>query len=359
MILIVISLLCASLIGFTAHRASLCNVRAVGEVMSDGSAHMLWSLLQAVLWMATLGGVLTLVFGMPPLPATVRTPAAWAPAGGWLFGLGAAVNGGCSLSTLHRLADGELGMAATLGGFASGIWLWPAILWTGPTAGLAPVATPWLRWPEVAPGALIVLLVWAAWQLRQFHRLARPSRGHAWAARLLAPTYPLAVAAALLGLAGGWLYALQGQWSYTGFLRDSLLHRWDASTAPPPSHALLVTALVGGMAASAWQRGSLRWRSPSRARDWLRHAGGGALMGLGAAMVPGGNDTLLLGGLPAFTGTAALAYLSLLLGIASGLVLLRLIHVPMPAFACDAGGCSESRPTAAAPVPPSSSRRDA
>jgi hypothetical protein len=299
------------------------------------------------------------VFGMPPLPATVRTPAAWALAGGGLFGLGAAVNGGCSLSTLHRLADGELGMAATLGGFALGVSSWLILLAAGPAADLVSVPSPWLRWTELAPWALVALLVWAAWQLRQFHRLAKSSRGRTWAAQLLAPTYPLAVAAALLGLAGGWLYALQGQWSYTGFLRDSLLHRWVASTAPPLSHALLVTALVGGMVASAWQRGSLHWRRPSRASDWLRHAAGGALMGLGAAMVPGGNDTLLLGGLPAFTGTAALAYLSLLLGIASGLVVLRLAHVPMPAFACDAGGCSESRPPAAAPVPPSPSRRDA
>lgn len=349
MLITVVSLLCASLIGFTAHRASLCNVRAVGEVMGNGSAHMLWSLLQAVLWMATLGGVLTLVFGMPPLPATVRTPAAWALAGGWLFGLGAAVNGGCSLSTLHRLADGELGMAATLGGFALGVGSWLLVLCAGPAADLVSLPSPWLRWTGLAPWALVVLLVWVAWQLRELHRHARRSQASGWAARLLAPTYPLAVAAALLGLAGGWLYALQGQWSYTGLLRDSLLHRWGASTTPPPSHALLVMALVGGMAASAWQRGSLRWRRPSRARDWFRHAAGGALMGLGAAMVPGGNDTLLLGGLPAFTSTAALAYLSLLLGIASGLALLRLARVPMPTFACDADGCSDARPTAAAP----------
>ena len=38
-----ISLLCALLIGFAAHRASLCNVRAVAEIMSTGSAHMLWA----------------------------------------------------------------------------------------------------------------------------------------------------------------------------------------------------------------------------------------------------------------------------------------------------------------------------
>lgn len=342
MTLIAISLLCAWLIGFTAHRASLCNVRAVAEFMSSGSAHMLWSLLQAVLWMGTLGGVLTLVFGLSPLPVTVRTPAAWALFGGWLFGLGAAVNGGCSLSTLHRLADGELGMAATLGAFVLGVWLWPVILASGPAAGLVTVTAPWTRWPASAPWALFVLLAWVAWRLRELRRLVGHSWGSDWTARLLAPTYPLAVAAALLGLAGGWLYALQGQWSYTGFLRNSLLHRWDASTAPSAAHALLVVAMAGGMAASAWQRGSLRWRSPPDSRGWLRHAAGGALMGAGAAIVPGGNDTLLLGGLPALTATAAQAYLCMLLGIGSGLALLRLLRIPMPAVGCSAGGCNEA-----------------
>lgn len=58
-----VALACAALIGFAAHRASLCKVRAVAEIMASGSAHMFWSLLQAVLWMATLTGVMALLFG--------------------------------------------------------------------------------------------------------------------------------------------------------------------------------------------------------------------------------------------------------------------------------------------------------
>jgi hypothetical protein len=64
-----VALACAALIGFAARRASLCNVRAVAEVMISGSAHMLLSPLQAVLWMATLTGVMTLVLGIAPQPA--------------------------------------------------------------------------------------------------------------------------------------------------------------------------------------------------------------------------------------------------------------------------------------------------
>lgn len=350
MTLAAISLLCALLIGFAAHRASLCNVRAVAEVMNDGSARMLWSLVEAVFWMAALSGVLVLAFGLTPQPVAVRTPAAWAWAGGCVFGLGAAVNGGCSLSTLHRLADGELGMLATLGSFALGAWSWLGIRAAGPDTGLVLVASPWLRWPDLAPWILLALLGWAAWRLHDFQRRARPANRSAWAKRLLAPSYPLAVAAALMGLAGGWLYALQGQWSYTGFLRNTLLQRWDATLAPAGLHALLVGALIAGMAASAWQRGSLRWRRPAGARDWARHAVGGVAMGLGAAMVPGGNDTLLLGGLPAMASTAVFAYLSLLAGIAAGLWLMRAARMPMPSAACSTADCADATsPPAAAP----------
>jgi len=44
--------------------------------------------------------------------------------GGLLFGLGAALNRGCSFSTLQRLADGDWRMLASLGGFLGGSFLW-------------------------------------------------------------------------------------------------------------------------------------------------------------------------------------------------------------------------------------------
>jgi hypothetical protein len=106
-------------------------------------------------------------------------------------------------------------------------------------------------------------------------------------------------------------------------------------------HVWLVVAMLVGMASSAWQRRSLQLRYPSRLREWFRHVTGGILMGLGAAMVPGGNDTLLLGGLPTMTGSALLTYLSLLVGIASGLGILRLARVPMPLISCTPAGCRD------------------
>ncbi len=354
MLLNAIALLCVVLIGFAAHRASLCNVRAVAEVMSTGRAHMLWSLLQSVLWMAALTGLLVLAFGLAPRPTLTRTPIEWAALGGVLFGVGAAVNGGCSLSTLHRLADGDLGMLATLAGFVAGVWaslgLFPegALMRLLPESALMrllPAVSPWLRWPDLAPWVGGLLFGWALWQLRELWLRAQHGTATPLWRRVLAPTYHLSVAAALMGLAAGLLYATQGAWSYSNFLRGEVLHRAAHTTAPSAWHGILVLGLLAGMLVSALERGSLAWRQPQRLTGWARHAGGGALMGLGAALVPGGNDTLLLGGLPSLAPAAVAAYVSMVLGIALMLGLMRLAYVSMPVVTCSPEGCDD-RPAA-------------
>src|SRR3990167_6163071 len=129
----VLALLCAALIGFAAHRGSLCNVRAVAEIMTGGSAHMLSSLVQAALWVTLLTGLGALLLGMAPHPVLAPRPAAWALLGGALFGVGAAINGGCSLSTLHRLGDDGGASSALLAG-AGGLGV------GAPAIGLALVA---------------------------------------------------------------------------------------------------------------------------------------------------------------------------------------------------------------------------
>lgn len=330
---------CSALIGFAAHRASLCNVRAVSELMFEGRSQMLSSLMQAVLWMTTLTGTMVF-FGLIPSPVWMRMPLSWAWAGGLFFGVGAALNGGCSLSTLTRLADGDLGMLATLAGFLLGVSTWIGAESTHWPAMLVPVASPWLRWPMVSPWLLALLLLWSAYRIVALWRLL-PKH---WALRklILAPTYHSSASAALMGLAAGLLYASQGAWSYTNYLRTSVLHAVQASQAPSAWHGLLVLGLLGGLAASALQRKSFGWRHPRSAAGWLRHAGGGILMGAGASMLPGGNDTLLLGSLPTMTLAAICGYLSMLIGIALMLHLLPFVHRLQPAVTCLASGGTEA-----------------
>lgn len=327
-----VGLACAALIGFAAHRASLCNVRAVAELMT-GRARMALALLQAVAWAAWLTGVLALVLGVAHAPVWLRASAAAAALGGLLFGLGAALNGGCSMSTLTRLADGELGMLATLAGFALGVaaGAWPAAM---PALPLQAVPTVWERADPVtgalALAALSACGLWAGVHALHRIRAARGDRAPSWHAAigrwLGAPRYPLPMAAALFGLAAGLLYATQGPWSHSVLARQGIAHALGRGESTTAWQLALLLALLGGMASSAWHRRSLRWRSPASAATWLRHAAGGALMGLGAAIVPGGNDAMLFNGLPTLAPLALLAYAAMLAGIALVLWGMRRLH---------------------------------
>ena len=49
-LLYIVSLLLAALMGFAVHRASLCMVRTVAEILSTRRAYMMSTMLKAVLW---------------------------------------------------------------------------------------------------------------------------------------------------------------------------------------------------------------------------------------------------------------------------------------------------------------------
>lgn len=336
-----LSFLCVVLIGFASHRASLCNVRAVGEVLQHRSAYMLWSLLRAMLWMAALTGTLTLMFDTPTAPLLTQAALGWALLGGLLFGLGAGLNGGCSLSTVQRLVDGDTAMLVTLIGFGVGVALLSLSIGNGSGMTLTAHASPWKRWPQFAPWALAGLLVWVAYELQSLWRLAQSQDGPRWHRHLWAPSYHLSVAAAVLGLAGGLLYALQGAWSYSNFLRTEIAHLVVVHPAPKPWQGVLVLGLIVGMGLSGWQRRSFQLRFPQSAPTTLRHLAAGASMGMGAGLVPGGNDTLLLSSLPAFSASAAVAYLAMLAGIALMLVTRARLGQPMHTLQCSAARCVE------------------
>lgn len=341
---ILIALICAAVIGFAAHRASLCHVRAVSEVMTSSTTHMLRSLTHAALWATLVSGAIGVVGTRASPPVWLPSSAAWALFGGWLFGIGAALNGDCSLSTLHRLIDGELGMLATLLGFPVGVVVSAIAVTESAVLGsavLVPVPSVWQRWPALAPWLLGLLTLWSLVRLSGFVRLARTSVSTSLGERLLAHQYPLVVSAALMGVAGAILYATQGAWSYSKHIRKSVLQAWAGDLAPAAAHSALVAALLAGMTTSAVHRASIALRRPQSTGTWLRHATGGLLMGAGAAMVPGGNDTLLLNALPTLAFQAVSAYLAMLLGIACALWLMQRSRVPMPRTQCTEAGCSE------------------
>lgn len=318
--MLVVASFFAALLGFAAHRASICTVRAVAEVISARTAYMLASIGKSSLWVIAL----TVPF-LWLVPAAAYGIGGWqltatALAGGLAFGLGAAINGGCAYSTMTRLMDGEVRMAASIGGFSVGIFTF-----------LALVDLQWLTRPAPAPALLgsvlafallisAVLLAWAIYELPRIWRL-RP-KDMRLKHMVLAPQYRLSSAALLIGIASAVIFLLVRSPGYTITLQNLLQGVVGSGALPAAMRVFLLLAVLAGMLASTLQRGSFRldWRPRW---SWLRNIFGGALMGLGTAMLPGGNDALVLYGIPSFSPHALPAYGALLIGAAVGVVAMK------------------------------------
>lgn len=300
-------------LGYASHRASLCTVRAVADVLESRRLERFHGFLRAVLWAMLL--TLPALLLMPDLYAV---PTATAPlwvglGGGFLFGLGAALNGGCSFSTLQRLADADWRMLATLAGIVTGVVTWQLAL----PPVTASVQAAHLQ-PEWLMVALVVLIIWAGAELRHLWQGRRGLRE-----MLGAESYTPRATALLLGLGAAALYLGFGPWTYTNTLRGAASSLAGGPAAPSAAQILLVPVLLLGMLLSAWLRGV--WRKPRSTAGWPLNLGGGVLMGLGSALVPGGNDTLLLRLIPVLTPHSLWIYLMLVTGVAVGLVSMRLV----------------------------------
>ncbi len=309
------SMLLAALLGIGAHRASICTVKAVTEIWTTRRGYMLASFGKTVLWVIAITIGLTWLAGEAVAPVTAWHVSLLGLVGGFVFGVGAVINDGCAFSTLTRLANGQIVIVLSLLGFCSGIvghrimvgaLSLPTVEMAEP---LIDIGQPW------ALGILVVLVVWILWEIlamfrARSHAQSRPDSNSA-------RRYRLSTAAALMGVSNGLLYALVGTWAYTYTLDQQVQQLFGWSVGPGILLWLLFVSLLFGMALSAWQSGQLRpdWRFS----NWAAYLAGGFLMGLGAGLARGGNDVLLLHGIPGLSPHALPVFAAMILGIAVAL----------------------------------------
>jgi hypothetical protein len=317
-----ILLLLALLMGFVADRTNLCTVSAVAEIMTEQRAWVLWNITKIVLWILGISILFSFFFEVTPLNYDRFTLRWMSIGGGVIFGAGAALNGGCSLQTITRLGRGNLGTIFSILGMPVG-------------AALARVVL--LRYPQAIPGReteplfipsalqLTLVVVLSLLMLWEFVRLIRTYQPRQWRTRLLAPDYQPASSAALLGIANGTLFAIVGTWMFTYTLIQSLTNAFYPESVlyrPLPVQLwwLLGAYLLGIIVSAIQSRHALLQTTPKPI--WIRYFFGGILMGLGAALVPGGNDVLLFNAIPGLSLHAIPAYLAMLVGIWISLVII-------------------------------------
>lgn len=317
----------AAAMGFAIQRGGTCTVAAVDEIVSGRGTRRLAAMLEAALW---VGGGLLLLHATRRLDPVPAGYAVGAPTllGGALLGLGAFINRACVFGAIARLGSGEWAYLATPLGFYLGCLSVGALF--GPVAAVpADAPVPLLQASGVLGGLFVAF---AGWRLaRGAWHVVHGRAPTGWTTSAWTPR----TATVVIGLTFLVTLWLGGAWAYTDLLADLALGRvHDVGVRVALALALLAGAVAGGFIGGKPMR-----RAPTLAQ-LARCLAGGALMGWGSLLIPGGNDGLLLVGLPLLWPYAGLAFAAMCLTIALALRLqrrLRSSHISVtPAGGADA-----------------------
>ncbi|HBK91435.1 MAG TPA: hypothetical protein DDZ68_07175 [Parvularcula sp.] len=285
--------------GFAAQRGSICAVAAVFDLVVRRDARRYLALLEAALWSLAAAGFLSLFAGRP---AAFDYPAgALAAAGGALFGAGAAINGACAFGSAARLARGELAFLFMPAGMLTGAFLAAHAL---PAPAGTPAAAP------ASPFLAAFLVFFAGWRI--FGAMDRIRTFAALRAALRAPRWRPSAAMAMVGVLSAILMAVYAPWPYSTLL----VELGAGSAAQAGERAAVALFFIAGAAAAARLAGDFRVAAP-RPAEALQKFAGGALMGTGAYLVPGGNDAMVLRALPNLLAYGFIAYAAMTATIAA------------------------------------------
>ena len=304
-----VAALCAGVMGFAIQRGATCTVAAMDEVVNKRRFQRLLSMGEASLWVVSgllianaLGLLGTMPAGYAISLATI--------AGGVLLGIGAFVNRACVFGAIARLGSGEWAYVATPIGFYAGCLSLP-YLYTAPAAQKLAYGSPVLQaslWVAVLAGAVMVVRLLAA--LRPVEgaveksvvtRLREGVAQHIWSPH---------AATTVIGISFFFMLLLVGAWAYTDVLAE--LARGISRNLVARSAlllAMLAGAIVGGFTAGRFMH------TPITLSQLLRCFAGGVLMAWGSALIPGGNDGLILVGIPLLWPYAWLAFLTMCVSI--------------------------------------------
>lgn len=303
-----IALICAGLMGYAIQRGATCTVAAVDEIVRHRRATRLIAIVEASIWV--IGGlILAAWFGVLPMQPAGYAVTSWTIPGGMLLGYGAYVNRACVFGSVARIGSGEWAYLMTPVGFLAGCW---AIAVTGVTTKVRlDTQSLVLAMPHLLVLPLGLFALWRLWRAGSAWR-RRAFAAHIWSPHL---------ATALIGITFVIMLLTVGAWAYT----DVLAQIAHGMTAMVSSGLILLLALFAGALLGGWTAGRLSLRKPSLA-DIVRCLVGGLLMGWGSSLIPGGNDGLILIGLPLLLPYAWLAFGAMCVTITAAMVVAKLMR---------------------------------
>jgi hypothetical protein len=302
----------ALLVGWSVNHGGICAVAATRDLVERRDAR----LTIAVGFAAAAAGLVLLPIswlssGQVHLAGSVPVGESLLFGAG-LLGLGAVVNDACLLGSLGRLGSGELRFLGVPIGLALGYALTriqPVTLHVSPSV---------LNHPTLFGG--FVLSAFALLLLATGGRLIR-DRMHIAERR-----QPLLLAMLVLGVCGTLLYAARPGWGYADAVQRGFGGAPMAMIDGAGGTWLALMTIAGSIGAALMAgRFDRRWPTPL---SMARSVAGGVLMAFGAVRVPGGNDSLLLAGVPSGSPSGIVAYLTMTTSVAVLLVTIQQIRLP-------------------------------
>ncbi|MGF1703957.1 YeeE/YedE family protein [Photobacterium makurazakiensis] len=305
MINYILPIFLATLVGYLTQRTGLCMVRGVHELLAKRPAFLITILCCGFwYWLVTPFSTDQLL----DLSIDRYQISFHFILGGFMFGFGAAINKGCSISTISKLAKGHYHMLLTVMG-----WLIGWFTLTSMSLNLEYNKIQATTSPSLLHLALLLIVGFIL-----FYRVNSAKR-------------PLLLGIIFFGITASILTYLVPNWSPSQLLKDisaATLHMQEGKW-PSIQRFLIITGLIVGMAAGAKKRLSIT-QFEIRFNQLVTHLIAGIIMGVGASLALGGNDSQLLIALPAISPAGAITVLFIVLGIASGMMLRKWLNRDTP-----------------------------
>ena len=313
----VVAALCAGTMGFAIQRGATCTVAAVDEIVNERGFSRLVALLEAALWVG--GGLLVAqaLHVLPKMPSGYAV-SAWTIVGGVLLGLGAFVNRACVFGAIANFGSGSWAYIFTPVGFYVGCVSVGAVFSPLAARALADGS------PVLQTSAWVALLFFVFMLMRIGRPIVAGARKRELRALLTRHVWSPHAATTVIGVTFLIMLLLVGSWAYT----DVLVELARGMAGSVAARSLLLLALLLGAALGGWTAGRFRHTRIS-AWQFLRCFLGGVLMGWGSLLIPGGNDGLILVGMPLLWPYAWVAFATMCVTIAAALLLLRAVTKPV------------------------------
>ena len=272
-------------LGFALNHGSICTVIATTELVSEKRPARFIALFEAAVWAALIYTILETSPTMQQgwLPLVYLVPAAM------LFGIGSYVNGACVFGSVGHFGNGQIDFGFAFLGIVAVFYiesLFELFPDQPPISASLPLGSVFL-----AVALLAILALRLGVSLRSESNF---------------PQLTLSMAA--IGITFTVLTVFAPGFSITVPV---------VIVSIPVAGAVISLSMFAGSLVSArlrTRRFMLTWPTIN---NILRRTLGGILMGLGALLIPGGNDTLLMIGFPLGAWQAALAYVLLVASLAA------------------------------------------